>query len=253
MVVDDTKKDDYRYEQAAAVADSSGLLGALKNYMRLAAGSTSFADLIAYDLVTALCASFPGGGGYMLRQKLYPYILGKMGRGVSIGKNVTLRGPRNIFIGNNAVIEDHCCLDARGDDARIILGDNILLARNTMLRTRGEKIIVGSGTSIGANCILGTDSNLVIGNDVLIAAYCYLAAGGSHNYDEPEKPIIKQGVTRKGGIVVGDGAWIGAHTVILDGANVMKGAIVGANSLVDTTIPENSISFGTPARVHRQR
>ena len=176
-----------------------------------------------------------------------------MGRGISIGRNVTFRGPRKIFIGNNVVIEDGCCLDARGDNARIILGDNIVLARNTMLRTRGESIAIGDGTSIGANCIFGTDSNLVIGKDVLIAAYCYLAAGGSHNYDDSELPVIKQGVSRKGGIAIEDGAWIGAHTVVLDGAKILKGAIVGANSLVNSTLPGKSISFGTPAKIHRQR
>lgn len=253
MAVDETRPEDYQYRQAAAEAGGAGLLGALSNYMRLAVGSTSILDLIAFDTVTALCASFPGGSGYMLRRKLYPYIMGSMGRGVSIGRNVAIRGPRKIFIGDNVVIEDGCCLDARGDRARIILGDNIVLARNTMLRTRGESIAIGAGASIGANCIFGTDSNLIIGKEVLIAAYCYLAAGGSHNYDDPELPVIQQGVTRKGGIVIEDGAWIGAHTVVLDGSRILRAAIVGANSLVNSTLPEKSIAFGTPAKVHRQR
>jgi acetyltransferase-like isoleucine patch superfamily enzyme len=253
MTVDETRQENYRYRLVAEEVDSSGFFGALSNYMRLAVGSTSILDLIAFDTVTAFFSSFPGGPGYLFRQKFYPYILGRMGRGVSIGKNVTIRGPRKIFIGNNAAIEDGCCLDARGDNARIILGDNIVLARNTMLRTRGESIVIGEGSSIGANCIFGTDSNCIIGKDVLIAAYCYLAAAGSHNYDDSEVPIIKQGVTRKGGIVIEDGAWVGARTVVLDGAKILRGAIVGANSLVNSTLPENSISFGTPAKVHRQR
>lgn len=226
---------------------------AVKAYMDLAVGSDSYMDLFKYEVIHGLLSSTPGGLGYLLRQKLYPRILGGMGSRVSIGRYVSLRGPGKICIGNNVIIEDNCNLVTRGKHAKIIIGDNIIISRNTILRTRGEAITIGDGSSIGSNCLIGTDSRITIGKDVLIAAFCHLTGGGGHNFSDPRLPIIKQGITTKGGINIGDGAWVGAKTAILDGAKVHEGAIVGASSMVNCELAAMSISYGTPARVVRMR
>jgi acetyltransferase-like isoleucine patch superfamily enzyme len=244
---------EYNYETAVSELKSSGRSGALKNYMRLAVGSESYLDLLRYELLTGLLSPMPGACGYLLRQMLYPKMLGRMGRGTAIGRNVTIRGPKKISIGRNVLIEDYCHLDTRTANSRIIIGDNVIVARSTIIRSRNGDIVIGDGTSIGSNCIIATDTGLRIGKDVLIAAYCYLSGGGSHNYDNTTVPIIKQNVSSKGGITVGDGAWIGAQTVVLDGAKIAEGAIVGAHSLVNKEMPAMSISFGTPAKVVRMR
>ena len=58
----------------------------------------------------------PGALGLFLRSKLYPLMLGRVGRNVVFGVNVTLRHPHKIAIGDNVVIDDSCCLDAKGTD-----------------------------------------------------------------------------------------------------------------------------------------
>lgn len=242
---------EYQYQPIGEQVHSKG--GALKNYMRLAVGSDSYLKLILYELITGICAPLPGGFGYFLRQKLYRLLFRSLGQGVMIGRNVLFRCPGKIVIGNNVAIEDNCCFDARGDQAQIIVDEQVNIARNTIFRCRGETIRVGKGASIGANCLFGTDSSLTIGEDALIAAYCYLSAAGSHNYSDPDVPIIRQGVTRKGGIRIENGVWLGAHTVVLDGVQVGEGAIVGAHSLVNKDQPARSISFGAPAKVVKYR
>ena len=225
----------------------------LTTYALLSTGSNSLLRLMLYELITGLFGNWPGAAGYLLRRTFYRLILAQVGSHALIGRNVTIRGAARISIGANALVDDNCSLDARGPDACVTLGDGVLIARNTMLRSRGRKLDIRSGTSIGGNCIIGTDSNLTIGTDVLIAAFCYLSGGGAHNFDDTHTPIIKQGCTSRGGITVGDGAWIGAHTTVLDGASIGRGAIVGANSMVKGALPEMSISYGTPAQVQRQR
>jgi acetyltransferase-like isoleucine patch superfamily enzyme len=245
-----------KYNEKSAMSELDSLEhggGAIKKYMKLAVGSESFFDLFRYELFTGLLSPFPGALGYLLRQKLYRQMMGKMGRGVAIGKNITIRGPKKIFIGKNVLLEDYCHLDARGANSQIIIGDNVIVARSTIIRSRNGQIAIGDGTSIGTNCIIATDAGLSIGKDVLIAAYCYLSGGGSHNYDDTSIPIIKQDFTSKGGIIVGDGAWLGTQTVVLDGVKIGDGAIVGAKSLVNKEMPAMSISFGTPAKVVRMR
>ena len=53
----------------------------------------------------------------------------------------------------------------------------------------------------------------------------------------------------RGGIDIGDDVWIGANSVLLDGARIGDGAVVGAGSLVRGSLPPFCIAHGAPARV----
>ena len=68
-----------------------------------------------------LSAWVPGALGLFLRSKLYPLILGRVGRNVAFGCNVVLRHPHKIEIDDNVVIDDQCCLDAKGTTNRGIV------------------------------------------------------------------------------------------------------------------------------------
>jgi len=50
-------------------------------------------------------------------------------------------------------------------------------------------------------------------------------------------------------IVIGDDCWIGLRSVVLRGARLGRGVIVGAGSVVDGTVPDYAIVAGNPARV----
>ena len=53
-------------------------------------------------------------------------------------------------------------------------------------------------------------------------------------------------------IRVGDGAWIGAYSVVLGGVTIGKGAVVGAGSLVTKDVPDNHLAMGHPAEILRK-
>jgi virginiamycin A acetyltransferase len=136
---------------------------------------------------------------------------------------------------------------------------------------RGSRIAVGEGTvidafvkikpaggtgdvEIGRNCVVNSGvviysgNGVRIGDGVLIAANCTFAAV-NHQFVERARPIREQGfLPSRGGIVIEDDVWIGANTVLLDGARVGKGAVVGASSLVRGTLDEYGIYVGSPAR-----
>jgi acetyltransferase-like isoleucine patch superfamily enzyme len=48
---------------------------------------------------------------------------------------------------------------------------------------------------------------------------------------------------------IGDDVWIGTRAVILGGARIGNGAIVGAGAVVEGEVPEFAIAAGNPARV----
>lgn len=53
----------------------------------------------------------------------------------------------------------------------------------------------------------------------------------------------------KGGPVIGDRVWIGPNAVVTGPIRIGSGAVIAANSLAATNIPENGVAIGVPARV----
>ena len=57
----------------------------------------------------------------------------------------------------------------------------------------------------------------------------------------------------KGDTVIGNDVWIGQNAVILPGVHIGDGAIIGANSVVGHDVAPYTIVVGNPARVLRKR
>jgi acetyltransferase-like isoleucine patch superfamily enzyme len=221
-------------------------------YRDLVVGRPGWGALLGFELVMLLSSWVPGALGLFLRARLYPLVLGAVGRNVVFGVNVTLRHPHKIALGDNVVVDDQCCLDAKGVDNRgIVIGNGVFLGRNTILSCKNGDIVVEDRANLGFNCEIFSASRVRVGSDVLMAAYTYLV-GGDHLYDRVDIPVLQQGRTARG-IEVGPGAWLGAHVVVTDGSTIGRDAIVGAGAVVVGAIPEFAIAVGTPAKVIRDR
>jgi acetyltransferase-like isoleucine patch superfamily enzyme len=221
-------------------------------YRDLVVGRPGWGPLLAFELVMLLSSWVPGALGLFLRGTLYPLVLGKVGRNVVFGANLTIRHPHKIAIADNVVIDDQCCLDAKGTDNRgIVIGTGVFVGRNTILSCKNGDIVLEDRANLGFNCEIFSASTVRVGPDVLMAAYTYLV-GGDHLYDRTDIPVLQQGRTARG-IDIGAGAWLGAHVVVTDGATVGRDAIIGAGAVVVGAVPEFAIAVGTPARVVRDR
>ncbi|MBU6229996.1 MAG: acyltransferase [Cyanobacteria bacterium REEB459] len=53
-------------------------------------------------------------------------------------------------------------------------------------------------------------------------------------------------------ILIGENTWIGAQAILLAGARIGEGAIVGAGSVIDGEVPPYTIVAGNPPRIVRQ-
>jgi virginiamycin A acetyltransferase len=115
------------------------------------------------------------------------------------------------------------------------------------------EILIGADSYINSGCVLYSGHGITIGDGVLVAANCVFAPT-NHEFRDPDRPIREQGFSAsKGGIVVEDDVWIGAGCVILDGARIGKGSVIGALSLVRGEIPPYSIAAGNPIAIRGQR
>lgn len=107
-------------------------------------------------------------------------------------------------------------------------------------------LTVGASCYINSGCVFYTGNGIEIGDKVLIAANCTFAPV-NHAYANRDVAIIKQGFSpSRGGIVIEDDVWIGAGCVILDGAHLEKGCVVGANSLVRGRLDAYGVYAGQP-------
>jgi len=221
-------------------------------YRELVIGQPGWWPLIRFELVMLLASTVPGALGLLLRSKLYPLVLGRVGRNVVFGQHVTLRHPHKIQIGDNVVIDDQCCLDAKGTDNRgIAIGHGVFVGRNTILSCKNGDIVIGDHANIGFNCEIFSASRVTVGKSILMAAYTYLV-GGDHLYDRIDIPVLEQGRTARG-IEVGDGVWLGTHVVVTDGSTIGRDAIIGAGAVVVGAVPDYAIATGIPAKVQRDR
>jgi acetyltransferase-like isoleucine patch superfamily enzyme len=223
-----------------------------QRYADLVIGQQGFWPLVRYELTMLTCAWVPGALGLFLRSKLYPLLLGHVGRNVAFGANIVLRHPHKISIDDNVVIDDNCCLDAKGTSNHgITLKRGVFLGRNTILSCKNGDILLDEDANIGFNVEVFSAAQVRIGRKVLVAAYTYLV-GGDHLYDRVDVPVLEQGRTARG-IDVGDNVWLGAHVVVADGVKIGRDAVIGAGAVVTGDIPEFHVAAGVPARVMRDR
>ena len=107
---------------------------------------------------------------------------------------------------------------------------------------------IGADCAINSGTVMYTGNGIRIGDAVLIAANCTLAPT-NHEFGDAAKRIRDQGFQpSRGGIVIGDDVWLGANTVVLDGAVIGQGCVIAAGSVVRGELEPYSIYAGVPAK-----
>lgn len=129
---------------------------------------------------------------------------------------------------------------------RIAIGSRAEIKRGAMIQANGGSVTIGDHFSLNPYSILYGSGGLTIGNWVRIAAHVVVIPA-NHGFDDPDVPIKAQPETRLG-IVIEDDVWIGAGAVILDGAHISRGCVIGAGSVVKGRTEPLGIYVGSPAR-----
>jgi acetyltransferase-like isoleucine patch superfamily enzyme len=223
-------------------------------YTAIFVGEPGLWKLLRFELINLFFSWVPGALGLWARKTFYPSLLRSVGRGVVFGRNITLRHPHKIALGADCFIDDNVVLDAKGESNRgLTLGNNVYVGRNTILSCKEGDIAIGDHTNVSANCSLLSETEIKLGKYCFLAGHCYLVAGGNHSFDDLETPIMFQPSFSRGGISVGDDVWLGAGVIVLDGATIERGCVVGAGSVVTKPLTEFSVAVGSPARKIRDR
>lgn len=138
---------------------------------------------------------------------------------------------------------------------RVVIEDGAVVDAFVKIKPVGGvgNVRIGKNSYINSGVVIYSGNGVDIGEGVLIAANSTFAPV-NHEYRAKNKTIMEQRFQpSKGGIVVEDDVWIGANCVILDGAILRKGCVVGACSLVKGELEPYSINVGNPIRKIGQR
>lgn len=120
------------------------------------------------------------------------------------------------------------------------------LSKNVFL----AKAAVGKGTYIASNTVI---INTQIGNYSSIAPAVQIG-GMQHSYWwlSTSTRLSSECISNKR-TTIGHDVWIGAGSIIKQGVIIGDGAVIGAMSFVNKDVPENTIYFGSPAQFYKRR
>lgn len=232
---------------------AKGKASPLKTYRDITVGNVGALRFFQYEVLTSLLGSLSGGFGLFMRKSFYPSLFKKVGKGLIIGRNVVIRHPGNIILGDNVTIDDNCLIDARGAGSNgLVLEDEVIINRNCMIQAKNGPIRFGRRTSLGSNSVVVSLGGIDIGDAVLTAGGCYVSAG-AYQFDDPDLPVMDQPAYTKGPIRIGSKSWLGTCVVVLDGVSIGTGSVIGAGSVVTKDLPDYSVAVGVPARVVKNR
>ena len=128
---------------------------------------------------------------------------------------------------------DHWIAESADVIGNVILGDQVSIWFNAVLRGDNDPITVGTASNIQDGSVLHTD----IGSPLTL-----------------EEGVTVGHKVMLHGCFIGKNSLIGISSVVLNGARVGKNCLIGANSLIPEgkEIPDGSLVMGSPAKVIRQ-
>lgn len=173
-------------------------------------------------------------------------------------------GPGNVFVGDLSVVR------ARGSTITVGAGGRFLstrtanrhgLNRGCMITTLAPGARIAIGDRVGfSGAVICSAQRVEIGNRVMLGANVTVTDTDSHPVDFRERhpdvfgfpeDYVVTGI-RSLPVVIEDDVFIGMHSLILKGVTIGRGAVIGAGSVVSTSVPSYSIAVGNPARVVRR-
>ncbi len=130
-------------------------------------------------------------------------------------------------------------------------------------------VLIDGNVSIGSYSIINGPTTEIHArvNRISIGNYCSIAKGVLlqeyfHDQERLTTYFILHHVfndewgkeiTSKGSIEIGHDVWIGAKSIVLSGVKIGNGAIIAANSLINSDVPPFAIVGGSPAKIIKYR
>jgi len=160
-------------------------------------------------------------------------------------------------IGEGVMLSTNARLINLGDQEDVIIAENAVV-RGTLRNERGGRIEIQKDVYVGDDVILSSASNILVGNETLLAHGVQVFDNDTHPLDperrsehfrmirglEAPQPV-DVGAAR---VTIGERCWIGMSTLIFKGVTIGDETVVAGGSVVVDDLPPRVIAAGNPAR-----
>lgn len=171
--------------------------------------------------------------------------------GIQYGKGLHIRGVVYFF--------------QHSDKSKMVVGNNVYINSSPKANPIGcgekmyvqmvdaGKLIIGNNCGI-SNCAFTCANKIELEDNVLLGSGCKLYDTDFHslNYCERIKGNYPGASIKTAPIHIGEGAFIGAGSIILKGVSIGAHSIIGAGSVVTRNVPSGEIWGGNPAKFLRK-
>jgi len=140
---------------------------------------------------------------------------------ITLGKGVEFGWPRS-----TSFYTGYCHLEVSTADAKIEIGDGAQINNNAFFKSEGP------GIRIGARALLGSEVTIY-----------------DSDFHDLRAEQRRGGQPSMAAVELGENVFIGDRVMILKGVRIGANSVIGAGSVVSSSIPEGVIAAGAPARV----
>lgn len=131
---------------------------------------------------------------------------------------------------------------------KLSLGNRVSISPYSYIDIKGTAHI-GQNSNFNDGFRLVCRESVHIGSGVLVASHVAIY-DHDHDYHLKAGQLNFSGYTTQP-VIIGDHVWIGDQTIILKGVTIGSNSIIGAGSVVTSSIPSNVLAAGNPCKVIR--
>ena len=168
------------------------------------------------------------------RTFLFQCRLAKCGKKPYILKNCKFEGLRNVYIGDHFTSQEGLWLGTYEK-----YGEQVF----------HPKIVIGNEVHFSRNCHIGAINEIIIKDNVLIGSNVLINDHSHGECNDFSQPRFRLPLVSKGKIEIEENCWICDNVVILGNVKIGKNCIIGANSVVNKSFPDNCLIAGNPAKI----
>lgn len=162
-----------------------------------------------------------------------PSALGSLGARSFIQRPRTLRGSRDIYV---------------GQETQILSGASISALSQYGDKVYEPKIHIGDRVYIGRHAYMTAVQGITIEDDCVLSEHVYIT-DLNHGFNPMHGAIMKQSLESKGPVRIGRNCFLGYRAAVMPGVTLGEWCVVGAHSVVTHSFPSYSMIGGAPAHL----
>ena len=181
------------------------------------------------------------------------------GENNKVSTSGNIQGLKKSIIGNNNVIEIHnstirdCYIRIRGNGNKLLIEDRCSIGKGCSFWLEGNNntIIIGRNTTMTLMCHFNAqehNTRIIVGEDCMFSNKIIVRTSDSHPIFNSEGLRINPAKD----VIIGKHVWIAPNSIVMKGAILGDGCIVGSNTMVNKEIPESCLAVGMPAKVVKE-